>query len=127
SVLESNGPTAISWLLGRGQDAATERGATIRRLLGRAHDAWESGSLWLALVIGIGSATPPLQVLLVVTPIVASGTAVGTQVSAAIAFVVGTLAVVEIVLVSYLATPVKTQALLRLLNDWVRHSRRPVL
>jgi hypothetical protein len=57
----------------------------------------------------------------------ASGAAIGTQVSAAIAFVVGMLAVVEIILGSYLATPAKTQALLRLLHDWVLAHRRQIL
>jgi hypothetical protein len=59
--------------------------------------------------------------------IIASGAAIGTQVSATIAFVVGTLSVVEIILVSYLATPAKTQAVLRLLHDWVRTHRRQVV
>ena len=57
----------------------------------------------------------------------ASGAAIGTQVSAAIAFVVGMLAVVEITLVSDLATPAKTQAVPRLLHDWARAHRRQVL
>ena len=126
-MLDSNTPTAMSRLLGRGQNAATEGGSAIRRLLGHAHNAWENGSLWVALVVGIGSMPPPLQVLLVLTPIVASGAALGTQVSAAIAFVVGMLAVVEIILVSYLATPANTQAVLRLVHDWVRAHRGQVL
>jgi hypothetical protein len=36
-------------------------------------------------------------------------------------------AVVEIMLVSYLATPAKTQAGLRLLHDWARVHRRKIL
>ena len=126
-VLDSNAPTAISWPLGRTQDAATEGGSAIRRLLGRARNAWENGSLWVALVIGLGSTPPPLLVLFVDTTIVASGAAIGTQVSAAIAFVVGMFAVVEIALVSYLATPAKTQAVLRLLHDWALAHRRKIL
>ena len=51
-VLDSNTPTIISRLLGRAQDAATEGGSAIRRLLGRVHNAWENGSLWVAFVIG---------------------------------------------------------------------------
>ncbi len=126
-MLDSNTPTAISRLLGRAQDAPTEGGSAIRRLLGRAHNAWENGSLWVALVIGLGSTPPPLLVLFVDTTIVASGAAIGTQVSAAIAFVVGMFAVVEITLVSYLATPAKTQAVLRPLHDWARAHRRKIL
>jgi hypothetical protein len=126
-VPDSNTPTAISRLLGRAQDAPTEGGSAIRRLLGRARNAWENGSLWVALVIGIGCMPPPVTVLLVLTIIVASGAAIGTQVSAAIAWVIGMLAVVEIVLVSYLAMPAKTHAVLRLLHDWVLAHRRQVL
>jgi hypothetical protein len=40
---------------------------------------------------------------------------------------VETLAVVEIVLLSNLVAPVKTQAALRLLHDWVRGYRRQLL
>jgi hypothetical protein len=125
-VLDSNTPTAISRLLGRAQDAPTEGGSAIRRLLGRAHDAWESGSLWVAFAIGIGP-LPPELVLYVLAIIVPSGAAIGTQISAAIAFVVGMLAIVEITLASYLATPAKTQAVLRRLHDWVRPRRWQVV
>ena len=121
-VLDSNSPTAISQLPGRAQNAATEGESAIRRLLGRANNAWENGSLWVALVWGLCSV--PVDSLFVVAIIVASGARIGTQVGAAIAFVVGWLASVEIVLISHLATPAKTQAALRLLHDWARAHRR---
>jgi phosphotransferase system glucose/maltose/N-acetylglucosamine-specific IIC component len=126
-VLDSNTPIAISRLLGRLQDAPTEGGSAFRRLLGRARNAWENGSLWVALVFGLGSGATADEVVFILAIIIASGAAIGTQVTAAIAFVVGMLAVVEIILVSYLATPAKTQAVLRLLHDWVRTHRRQVL
>lgn len=126
-VLDSNTSTAISRLQRRAQDAATEGGSAIRRLLGRVYNAWENGSLWVALVFGLGSGPPPFLLLFVVTTIMASGAAIGTQVGAAISFVVGMLAVVEIILLSYLATPAKTQAALRLLHDWVRAHRQKIL
>ena len=102
-VLDSSTPSAILRLLGRAQDAPTAGGSAIRRLLGRAHNAWENGSLWVPLVVGIGCVPSVDIVLAVLAIIVASGAAIGTQVSAAIAFVVGMLAVVEIILASYLA------------------------
>jgi hypothetical protein len=120
-------PTAISRLLSRAPDAPTEGRSAIRRLVGRAHNAWENGSLWVAVVIGSGSGPVAEEILLVLAIIVASGAAIGTQVSAAIAFVVGLLAIVEIILVSYLATPAKTQALVQLVHDWVRAHHRQVL
>jgi hypothetical protein len=61
------------------------------------------------------------------TTIVASGAAIGTQVSAAIAFVVVMLAVVEIALVSCLVAPAKTEAVLRPVHDWVLAHRWEVL
>jgi hypothetical protein len=126
-VLDSNTPPAFSRLLDRAPDAPTQGGSAIQRLLGRARNAWEGGSLWVALVIGIGNMPAPDVVLFVLAIIVASGAAIGTQLGAAIAFIVGMLAVVEITLVSYLAMPAKTQAVLRLLHDWVLAHRRNVL
>jgi len=126
-VLNSTMPPAISRLLDRAQNAATEGGSAFRRLLGRAHNAWENGSVWVALVIGIAFAPPYDVVLFVVAIIAASGAAIGTQVSAAIAFDVALLAVVEIVLVSYLAAPAKTEAVLRPLHNWAWAHRRQVL
>ncbi|BBZ44523.1 GAP family protein [Mycobacterium parmense] len=127
SVPGSSTPAAISWLAGRGRDTETGRRSVIRRLSGRAHDAWESGSTWVAAVLGAFAVTPPLQLLVVITPIVASGASFGTEVCAAVAFVLGSLAIVEIVLVSYLVAPSRTQELLRLLHDWLRPRRRQVL
>ena len=126
-VLDSNTPTAISRLLSRAQDAPTEGGSAIRRLLGRAHNAWESGSLWVAVVIGLFSGLQADGALYVLAIIVPSGAAIGTEVSAAIAFVVGMLAVAEIMLVSYLAAPAKTQAVVQLLHDWAKAHRRKIL
>lgn len=126
-LLDSNTPTANSRLEGRAQDAATEGGSAILRLPRRVRDAWENGSLWVAFVIGLLTGQPPSPLLFVLTTIATAGAAIGTQVSAAIASVVMMLAVVEIILVSYLATPAKTQAALRVLHDWVQPYRRQIL
>ena len=68
-----------------------------------------------------------MTVLLVLTTIVASGAAIGTQVSLALAWVVGMFALVEIILVSHVAAPAKTEAVLRLLHDWLLAHRRQTL
>jgi hypothetical protein len=125
-VIDSDAPTAIS-PLGPAQDAPTEGGSAVRRLLGRARNAWDDGSLWVSLVLGLLAAPPPVTVLLVLTTIVATGAAIGTQVTAAIAFVGGVLVVVELSLVMHLAMPAKTQAVLRLLHDWTRTHRQKIL
>jgi hypothetical protein len=125
--LDPNPPTAISRLLGRAPDAATEGGSAIRRLLSRISNAWENGSLRVALLIGVAMA-PSLEVLLLIIAIIlASGAAMGTQVSAAIAFVVLTLAVEEVILASYLVTPGKTQVLVQRLHDWGLTHQRKIL
>jgi hypothetical protein len=68
-----------------------------------------------------------MLVIFVLTPIVASGTPIGTQVVAVILFVFGMFTVVEITLVSYLVAPTKTLAVLRPLHDWALAHRRQML
>ena len=123
-VLESNTPTASSRPFGRSDDAAAE-GSAIRRLLGRIYNAWEHGALWVSGLMGMLYSPP--QVTIALTIIAASGAAIGAQLSAAIVFVVVMLAIVEIILVSCLVAPVKTQEVLRPLHDWVQARRRQVL
>lgn len=115
-VTEPTMPTAIARLLNRNHDAAAQDQSPIRRLLGRAHSAWENGSLWVAFVVGTLSGPPPAVFLFLLATIVVSGASLGIQVSAGVAFTVGMLAAVEIVLVGYLATPAKTHAVMH----WVR-------
>jgi hypothetical protein len=129
-VADSDAPNPISRLLGRGKDAAAEgggSGSATRRLLGRANTAWESGSSWVALAIGFWAGPNPAMVVLGLTTILTSGAALGVQTSAAIVFIVETLAVVEIVLLSNLVAPAKTEAFLRRLHDWARSYRRQIL
>jgi hypothetical protein len=126
-VPDSNTPTATPQPRDRPQDAPARGRSAIRRLRGRARITWESESLRLPLVIGLAMGPPPLSVLLVLTTIVASGAAIGTQISLAFAWVFVIFAVVEIPLVSYLATPAKTRAALQWLHDWVSARRRQVL
>jgi hypothetical protein len=121
-MVDSDPPNPVSRLLGRGGS-----GSAIRRLLSRADNAWESGSLWVALAIGFFAAPNPSMVIFGLTTIPTSGAAIGMQIGAAIVFVIETLALVEIVLVGSLVAPVKTQALLRLLHDWARAYRRQIL
>nr|WP_231986352.1 GAP family protein [Mycobacterium sp. E2479] len=124
--LDSN-ESGLSLPQGRDDDAANERESAIRRLVGHVNDAWENGSLWVAVLVGMSILPGPLLVLLVDTTIVASGAPIGTQVIAAIAFVVGMLAVFEITLLSYLLTPEKTKAVLQPLHEWALAHRAQVL
>ncbi len=125
---ESDAPAPVTRLLRGGHDAATEGGSVIKRLLGRIGNAWENGSLWVAWVVGFLFGGPGAdEMLYVVAIIVASGAAIGMQVSAAVAYVVGALVVVEITLASYLARPAKTQALVQRLHDWARAQRQKIV
>lgn len=127
-ALDRNTPHMMSRMLDRARDAADEDGPMLRRLLGRVHRAWENGSWWVAFVIGLafGGVEPDVGLLLFAI-IVASGAAVGTQVGAAIAFVIGVLAVAEITLFSYLAMPAETETVLQRLHDWALAHRRKIL
>jgi hypothetical protein len=99
----------------------------ISQLLGRAQRVLEGESLWVALAAGIGTGPAPLEYLVALTAILAMGGAIGTQISAAVVFNVVMLAVCEITLVSYLATPTRTLAIIDQLNSWVRAHRRRIL
>jgi Sap, sulfolipid-1-addressing protein len=130
-LLDRNKPTAISRLLGRTEDSVTgdgSDGSAIRRLLRRVNKAWENGSLWVAFVIGLafGGVEPDVGLCLIAI-IVASGAGIGAQVIAAIVFVVTLLAIIEIALISYLATPPKTQTVVQRLHYWALTHRRKIL
>ena len=99
----------------------------ISQLLGRARGVLGGESLWVALAAGLGTGPAPLEYLVALTAILASGGAIGRQISAAVVFNVVMLAVCEITLVSYLATPMRTLAIIEHLNSWVRTRRRRIL
>lgn len=125
---DADAPNPVARLLRRGDGAPPEGESVFGRLLSRIRNAWENGSLWVAWVVGFFFGGPGAdEMLYVVAIIVASGAAIGTQVSAAVAYVVGVLAVVEITLACYLARPAQTQALVQRLHDWARAQRRKIV
>jgi len=82
-------------------------------------------SFWVAVAIGLG--LPPEHTAVVLTAILASEAAVGTQVGAALAFIVIMLAFIEIPLISYLFKPASTQAAMVRLCNWVTVHRRRII
>jgi len=126
-VLDPDIPNPIARLLAPSQDAMVEDESVVRRLLRRVRNAWENGSLWVAFVIGLLMGPSVDGTLFILAMIVASGATIAMQVIAAITFIIAMLAVEEIILVSNLATPAKTQSFLRRLHDWARAHRRKVL
>lgn len=119
--------TPIARLLKRGGETPADGGSAVQRLLGRLHRAWESGALWVAAVIGFWAGPNPSLVTFSLATILASGAAFGAQLGAAVVFIVVSLAVVEIVLISNLVAPARTEVALRRVHDWVGGYRTTVV
>jgi hypothetical protein len=94
------------------------------RLSGGVRQVLGGGNPWVAFAAGLGNATPPVEYLIALAAILASGAQAGTQVGAVVMFVVVVLAVVEIPLVSFLATPTRTQAIMEQVHTFLRDRRR---
>jgi hypothetical protein len=125
---ESNEPFVISRLLGHTEDGPTEGASAVRRVLSHANDAWQDGALWVAAVLGMVTGGPSLDgIFFGLAIIMTSGAAINTQVAAAVVWVFAILAVVEIILASLLISPVKAQAVLQIVHDWLQVHRRKIL
>ena len=86
----------------------------------------EGGSTVVAFVAGLALATPPVEYLAAMIAILASGAPAAEQVGAALMFTLVAFTVAEVLLVSYLATPAKTLAVLHRLNDWINERRHAI-
>lgn len=127
-VLDPATPPSVSRLLNPTQSSISEGTSAIQRWRNRAHNAWESGSPWFALLLGMGTGGPSIDgVVFGLAIIMTSGAALGTQITAAVVAVITMLVVVEIILVSYLIVPERTEAVLGRLHDWVQTHRRKIL
>jgi hypothetical protein len=99
----------------------------LSRLTASVWHALETGSPRVAFVVGMATALPPIEYQAALTTILASGAAIGAQLGASIMFLVVVLAAVEIVLISYVAAPHKTQAFILQLQNWMRAVGRKLL
>jgi hypothetical protein len=86
----------------------------------------ESGSLTVVFVAGLALATPPVEYLAVLITILASSAPTATQFAAAIMFTLVAFTVVEVPLISYLATPAKTLAVVHRLNERISARRHAI-
>jgi len=125
-------PVPVSVPLGVGGDPSslllqTSAPTVISLLLGRARGALKGHSLWVAFAAGIGTGPAPLEYLVALVAILASGGEIGRQISAAVIFNIVMLAICEATLLSYLVMPNKTQAIIEILNGWVGTHRRRIL
>jgi hypothetical protein len=114
----------ISRLRSRASDGTSDGTSWGRRLLNRAREAWQNGSPWIAFVVGL-VVMPADGVLWALALIVTSGDALGTQLAAAIVFVFAALAIEEVILVSNVLAPEKTEAALRRFHNFaVAHHQK---
>jgi len=132
AVLVARGvfPRQRSLEMAGASSALPERPATpsaVARLSSFAENGWDNRAYWLAFVAGTVTATPPIEYLVVIVAILGSRAALGIQFGAALIFIVVALAAIEIPLLSCLATPARSQALMLRLHDWVRARTRPIL
>jgi hypothetical protein len=81
-------------------------------------------SPWVAAVAGLGIALPSVDYLAALAVIAAFGAQPATQIGALLTFNAVAFAFVEIPLLAYLVAPVRTQASMRSLHDWLRSRRR---
>lgn len=95
------------------------------RFLTRALAALRSGPPWTTFLLGVVISTD-FRYLIVLSAILAAGVAVADQVSAAAVYTVVALAFVEIPLVSQVAVPGRTRAVMSEVHDWVSAHRRRV-
>jgi hypothetical protein len=96
------------------------------RLGARTEQMLNRDVVWPAFVVGVGSSLPPYEGVVVLTVIMASGAAIGTQFIAFMVFTLMVLAVIEMPLVAYLAMPQTTEAVMLRFRNWAQTYRRQI-
>jgi hypothetical protein len=96
------------------------------RLSTRALNALGSAPPWVTFIVGV-TITTDFRYLAVLTAILASGTAVGTQVGAATVYTALSLAFAEIPILSQLLAPAGTSAVMSRVHTWVKARWRAVV
>ncbi|OBB23914.1 hypothetical protein A5792_31415 [Mycolicibacterium peregrinum] len=123
-LLDSSVPPVLRRLLRPSQDAGTADESLVRRLLDKARSAWQDGNPWISFFIGVWFLPPLDGVFFALGIVIASGASTGVQFIALVVFVIGVLTVEEIILVSNLFAPERTQSVLLRVHDWARLHRR---
>jgi hypothetical protein len=96
------------------------------RMTAFSQNLLERGGAWPAFLVGLGSATPPVECVMILTIIMASGHAIETQLMAFVVFIVLVLALLELPLLMYLLMPKKTETVMLRLDGWLRAHRRRI-
>lgn len=81
----------------------------------------------MSVVFGLGYATPPPLVLLILTMMIGAGASIGTQVLGIFVFILVILAIVEIALVGHLLAPRATESVLGPVHTWALAHRTTIL
>lgn len=95
--------------------------------MGRARSMFKGESLWVALAAGLGQGPAPPEYLVALVAILASRANIGAQIGLAVLFNLIMLGVCELTLISYLAMPTKTEAIVGRLHGWVGAHRRRLI
>lgn len=98
---------------------------TMSRLSTRAQCALQARPLRVAFLLGLGMLVD-LRFLVALTAILASGAAVGAQISAAGVYSLIALAFIELPLASQLAAPAKTGQIMSAVQGWVTARRQQI-
>jgi hypothetical protein len=97
------------------------------RLRARIQELLTGDHVSVAYVLGLGSGFPAVEYPVALAAIAASVSSLGLQFGAALIFVVVMLLVIEIPLVSYSASPERTQEVMLRLHDWALPRRWQIL
>ena len=101
--------------------------SVLARMSTRARDALQRGSPWLSFVGGMWVAPgPPVELAGALAVILASGAAAGAQIGAVVLYCLVAFGAVSIPLISHLAAPAKSQAIMLQVASWIRARRRPL-
>ena len=104
-----------------------EKSTAMAGLAVRARRMLQSGNPWVSFVAGLSQGPAPVEYLAAISIIHASGASISAQVGASIAFTVAMLAIVELLLLSYLLQPAKTQSIVTATYSWLQTYRRHIL
>jgi hypothetical protein len=106
------------------QSLDSDRDAGVGKLRRWLLQLLNGGSLWVAVVVGLGIALPSVDYLAALAVILAARAAAMTQGAALLVYNVAAFTFVEIPLVAYLLAPEATRRTMTALNAWVRSRRR---
>ncbi|MBI3693148.1 MAG: GAP family protein [Mycolicibacterium aromaticivorans] len=100
--------------------------SAISRVALRTRELLQTGRPWVSFAAGLSQGPAPVEYLAAISVIHASCAAIGTQVGASVTFTVATLAAVEVLLVSFVLRPARTQSILANARDCLQRYRQHI-